>query len=259
MAAAAGRNLIAARGLGKSFGGLSVLRDVDLDVATGEVVAVLGPNGGGKSTLLKILAGVMRAGTGRLEVLGEELFPGRPSPAVLRRLGYVGHDALVYRDLSPRENLEFFARAYGRSPAEAAAAATAALERCRLTAAAERPTHVLSRGMLQRLAIARATLHEPDLLLLDEPFSGLDPAAAGDLDRVLAARRDEGRATVLVTHDVALVPRLATRAVLVAGGRARDLGPTPDPDVLAAAYRDAAGGRRRHGDAGQLGDVGDRP
>jgi heme exporter protein A len=253
------RNPIEAHGLGKSFGALPVLRGVDLGVAAGETVAVLGPNGAGKSTLLKILAGCMRASAGTLRILGEECHPGRPAPAMLAGIGYLGHDPLVYRDLTPRQNLEFFAGFYARrgsagdeadrSPPPQQVAARA-LARAGLAPVAERPTHTLSRGMLQRLALARATLHDPDVLLLDEPFSGLDPAGTSHLEGVLEGRRAAARTTVMISHDLALVPRLASRAVVLwRGGIAADLAPVPPADALASSYRAATG---------QPPDVGDR-
>jgi len=263
MASEAGRILIAARDLGKSFGAIPVLRAVDLEVAGGQIVAVLGPNGTGKSTLLKIVAGVMRAARGSLQLFGVDCFPGRSTSNVLARIGYAGHDPLVYRDLSPRQNLEFFATFYdgGRVPVGGALAggalppaerAAAALERAGLTPVADRPTQTLSQGMLQRLALARATLHSPEVLLLDEPFSGLDPTGSAQLESLVSDGRAAGRATVLVAHDLALVARLATRAIVLSRGRvALDLTSMPSADALADAYRRATSSDPHH--------VGDRP
>ncbi|MFM8410745.1 MAG: heme ABC exporter ATP-binding protein CcmA [Alphaproteobacteria bacterium] len=237
--------IVSARGLTKSFGLLPVLRGIDLDVVRGEVVAVLGPNGTGKSTLLRILCGVMRPGGGRLRVLGQDLFPGRPGPP--SGVGYLGHEPLVYRDLTPRENLAFFASFL---PGDRDARVERAIERARLEHAANRKTHLLSRGTLQRLAIARATLGDPDLLLLDEPFTGLDPSASAHLEERVDEARDSGRAVLVVSHDLGAVPRFATRVVILHRGRvALDVSPPPDSDALAAAWRDATG---------ESPDVGDR-
>jgi heme exporter protein A len=234
--------LVSARGLAKSFGVVPVLRGVDLDVARGEVVAILGPNGTGKSTLLRLVAGIVRPGGGRLRVLGAEVRPGPPDPLVLGRLGYLGHEPLIYRDLTPRENLDFFASFTVGDRAARAALVEHAIARARLTASAARPTHLLSRGMLQRLAIARATLHDPDLLLLDEPFTGLDPAASAHLETLVAESRAADRSVMLVSHDLAAVPRIATRAFLLHRGRvAFDISPVPDARGLAEAWRDATG------------------
>ena len=134
---------MSARGLAKSFGVFPVLRGVDLDVARGEVVAILGPNGTGKSTLLRLVAGIVRPGGGRLRVLGAEVRPGPPDPLVLGRLGYLGHEPLIYRDLTPRENLDFFASFTVGDRAARAALVEHALARARLTASAARPTHLL--------------------------------------------------------------------------------------------------------------------
>jgi heme ABC exporter ATP-binding subunit CcmA len=241
----AGDELVSSRGLAKSFGLLPVLRGVDLDVLRGEVVAVLGPNGAGKSTLLRILAGVMRPAGGRLRVLGRELFPGRPGPP--SGVGYLGHEPLVYRDLTPRENLDFFASFL---PGDRAERVERAIARARLQHAAHRRTHLLSRGTLQRLAIARATLGDPDLLLLDEPFTGLDPSASAHLEALVGEARDGDRGVMLVSHDLGAVPRIATRVVILHRGRvALDVSPAPDPASLAAAWRDATG---------ENPDVGDR-
>lgn len=232
---------VSARGLAKSFGAIPILRGIDLDVAGGEVVAVLGPNGAGKSTLLRILAGAMRPSAGWLAICGAECFPARPSPATLSRVGFVGHDPLVYRDLTPRQNLAFFARAHRLD--DPAQRAGAALERAGIAAAGNRPTHQLSRGMLQRLALARATLHDPEVLLLDEPFTGLDPDGAAHLEREIADARARGRAVVAITHDFAQAARIATRAVLVTRGRvALDRSPVPPEQELSAAFRPATGG-----------------
>ena len=250
MAGGAGRNLIAARGLGKSFGAVPVLRQVDLEVAGGQVVAILGPNGAGKSTLLKILAGVMRPREGSLELFDVDCFPGRSTSNVLARIGYAGHDPLLYRDLSPRQNLAFFATVYaahtGPTALSVAERAAAALEQAGLLPVADRATHTLSRGMLQRLALARATLNAPEVLLLDEPFSGLDPGGSLQLERLLEDARGTGRAIVLVLHDLGLAARLATRAVVLARGRvAAALPAIPSADALADAYR-AAGAAPPH-------------
>jgi heme exporter protein A len=216
--------LIEARTLRKAFGPSLVLRDVDLDVGRGEVVAVLGPNGAGKSTLLRILACISRASAGRLSLFGADCHPGRPTRDVLARIGFLGHEPLLYEDLTPRQNLEFFARLY---PA-------------RDGSDARDPS--LSRGMLQRLAIARATLHAPELLLLDEPFTALDEAGCdllgAEIERLAAA----GTSVVMVTHDLARVAALAGRIVVLAGGRVvGDAAPVPAPGDLARTYRRLTG------------------
>jgi ABC-type multidrug transport system ATPase subunit len=238
--------LIEARGLRKAFGVSLVLRDVDFAVGRGEVVAVLGPNGAGKSTLLRLLACISRASAGRLSLFGIDCHPGRPTRDVLARIGFVGHEPMLYEDLSPRQNLELFARLYdvggGRAGDGAAAQARSSLARVGLAHAMERPTRALSRGMLQRLAIARATQHGPELLLLDEPFTALDEAGSDLLSDEIARRAATGASVVLVTHDLARVATLAGRVVVLAGGRiVADAAPPRSPAELALSYRRLTG------------------
>jgi len=257
--------VIDARALTKAYGLLPVLRGVDLTVETGESVAILGPNGAGKSTLLRILAGIARPAGGSLRLFGANCFPDRPGRATLARIGFVGHEPLVYRDLTARENLEHYARMYGlgndhgtprngaASGTSAVAVAAGALERAELEGVAGRLARNLSRGMLQRLALARATLHRPDLLLLDEPFSGLDEHSSELLTASLRRAREAGVTSVLVTHDLARLAALASRVLVLESGRfCLDRAPTPPAEELTRIYRSATG----------LGDddrVGNRP
>lgn len=243
MQAGGAGTLVEARGLRKAFGLSPVLRGVDLDVAAGEIVAVLGPNGAGKSTLLRILACVARASAGTLTVFGSDCHPGRAPRDVLGRIGFLGHEAMVYEDLTPLQNLELFARLYrAHGDGTPDALARASLTRVGLGHARERPTRALSRGMLQRLAIARATQHAPALLLLDEPFTALDEAGVELLAALLVQSAAAGAGVVMVTHDLARVTELATRVVVLVGGRvAYDASPVPGPGDLAHDYRRLAG------------------
>jgi heme ABC exporter ATP-binding subunit CcmA len=245
MQSGAARSLVEARGLAKAFGLSPVLRDVDLDVLSGEVVAILGPNGAGKSTLLRILGCISRARAGRLSLFGTDCHPGRPTRDVLGRIGFLGHEAMVYEDLTPQQNLEVFARLYrGVHAGDGTPEATArtSLQRVGLAHARERATRTLSRGMLQRLAIARATQHEPPLLLLDEPFTALDESGIELLSGILRTRAAAGAGVVMVTHDLARVSELATRVVVLVGGRvAYDASPVPGPGDLAHDYRRLTG------------------
>jgi len=188
--------VIAARGLGRSFGDKRVLRDLDLDVAERELVLVTGPNGSGKSTLLALCAGLLAPTAGELEV------------AVDRgRIGYLAHEPLVYRELTALENLELYGRLY-RVP-ERRERIGMLLERFGLWESRRSPVASFSRGMQQRLALCRTLLHEPALLLLDEPYAGLDDAGAELLDAELGELA--GRRTLLLaTHDPGRVDRLAT-------------------------------------------------
>jgi heme exporter protein A len=194
--------VIAARGLGRSFGEKRVLRDLDLDVAERELVLVTGPNGSGKSTLLALCAGLLAPTAGELAV------------AVDRgRIGYLAHEPLVYRELSALENLDLYGRLY--RVAERRERIGMLLERFGLWEARRSPVSSFSRGMQQRLALCRTLLHDPALLLLDEPYAGLDEAGAELLDGELGALA--GRRTILLaTHDPDRVGRLATGSVALA-------------------------------------------
>lgn len=188
--------MISARGLGRSFGAKRVLRDLDLEVAAGETLVVTGPNGSGKSTLLQLVAGLLAPTAGELEVAVER-----------RALGYLAHEPLVYRELSALENLDLYGRLY-RVP-ERRERIGMLLERFGLWEARHERVAAFSRGMQQRLALCRTLLHEPELVLLDEPFAALDEAGAALLDEELAALAGE-RTLVVATHDPVRVTPLAT-------------------------------------------------
>jgi len=194
------------RGLVRRFGERIVLRDVTASVPAGATLAVLGRNGAGKSTLLRILATLLRPHAGEVQVLGEAL--PRRGFAVRGRLGFLAHDPLLYRDLSGRENLAYHARLHG----VAAGRVEEVLEAVGMRERADEPVRLLSRGMVQRLAVCRAVLHRPRLLLLDEPLANLDPAAAGLVAPLIG--RESATTRVLTSHD----PRAAlAEADLVLG------------------------------------------
>ncbi len=207
--------LLEAQGLRRSFGGLRVLRGLDLVVRAGEAVAVAGPNGAGKTTLLRVLAGLMRPEAGTVRVLGRAV--RGEDQGGRRGIGFVSHQSLLYDDLSLVQNLAFAARLY-RLP-RPAEAARSALESAGLASRADESPRRLSRGMAQRAAIARALLHRPRVLLLDEPFTALDAASAARLRSELAARLAEGLAMVIVTHRLSEVWDVATRVAVLAEGR----------------------------------------
>jgi heme ABC exporter ATP-binding subunit CcmA len=204
---------ILAEGLVKRFGRAAALRDVGFELRRGETLAVLGANGAGKSTLLRLLAGLARPSAGRLELDG--LPPG--DRRARARLGYVGHATQLYPALTARENLIFAGRLHGL--ADAASRADAGLAREGLSEVAARRAGDFSRGMAQRLAIARGLIHDPPIVLLDEPFTGLDPRAADRLERRLADLRAEGRSVVWVTHEIDRAARGCDRALVLARGR----------------------------------------
>ncbi|MFZ0217310.1 MAG: heme ABC exporter ATP-binding protein CcmA [Candidatus Dormiibacterota bacterium] len=197
------------RGLVQRYGARRALGPLDLDVDEGERLAVLGDNGAGKSTLLRILATLARPAAGSLELLGHDAL--RRREALRPRLGYLGHEPGLTPMLNARENLEFFCRLHGL-PRERA---LVALETVGLQGAAGVLAHDLSRGMQQRLALARAVLARPDLLILDEPDASLDQSGRGLLDELC-----RGRTVVLATHDRALARRVCERALLLRDGRA---------------------------------------
>jgi ABC-type multidrug transport system ATPase subunit len=188
---------VSVRSLWREFGEVPVLRDVALELRRGETLVVLGPNGAGKTTLLRVLATLLRPTAGEVSVLGCSL-PGE-SWRARGRIGYLGHEPLLYRDLTGTENLLFAARLQGLG-GSAAGRVAELVEGVRMSRRADELVRNLSAGMVQRLAVCRTVLHEPELLLLDEPSSHLDPEAAAFVEPLLAAASE--RARVLVTHDI---------------------------------------------------------
>ena len=197
MAEPAPEPALRASSLSLAYGERWALREVDAELGPGRTLAVIGPNGAGKSALLRVLATLLRPTAGSVSVLGCEL----PKRAwMLRgRIGYLGHSSLLYRDLSAAENLRFHARLFGL-PAGGAARIAELLERVDLSHRATTRVGEMSAGMVQRLAICRALLHEPELLVLDEPLANLDPAGAETVAPLLGPA--PGRTRILVTHDV---------------------------------------------------------
>jgi heme exporter protein A len=185
------------RGLNREYGDRLALREIDLTVGAGETMVLLGPNGSGKSTMLRILATLLRPTSGEVEVLGCSL-PDE-SWKLRGRIGYLGHEPLLYRDLTGRENLELQARLHGIPKDEAAARIEHDLDLLEMSRRADDRVTGFSAGMRQRIAICRAVLHRPDLLLLDEPDSNLDPEGR-ELSRALIGPA-EGRTRVLVSHE----------------------------------------------------------
>ncbi len=213
--AAEGGALIEVRGLRKRFGLKTVLRGLTFRAAAGEFVALLGPNGAGKTTFLRILAGLSRPNGGEVRIAGWRL--PQQAAAVRRRLGVVFHLPLLYGELTAAENLRFFGHLYG---VEALAERSDAL--LHLVGLFHRRRDLVrtfSRGMQQRLAIARALLHEPDVLLLDEPYTGLDQDASATLDQVLQRVADQGHTIIMASHQLNRVAALATRFDVLSRGR----------------------------------------
>ncbi len=218
------------RGAGRRYGERAALRDVSLELEAGSTLVVFGPNGAGKTTLLRMLATLLRPHAGEVRVLGREL----PADgwAVRGRIGFLGHEPLLYRELSGRENLRFHARLHGASQDRV----EAVLEAVGMTSRADDPIAELSRGMVQRLAVARTVLHEPDLLLLDEPLANLDPAAAAQVQPLIG--RASARTRVLTSHDPAGGLQGADLALGLKGGRVALLAPAAGvtPAQIAELY-----------------------
>lgn len=234
-----GTSLLEAHGLQRSFGRVRILRGVDLSLREGEALAVVGPNGAGKTTLLRILAGLMRPTAGQVRILGQPL--ERRAAQTRSAIGLLSHQSLLYDDLTLLENLTFAARLYGLSrPREVA---VTALAHAGLGDRSDEMPRRLSRGLVQRAAIARAVLHHPRLLLLDEPFTSLDAAAADRLRADLRRRLADGLGVVLVTHHLTEAWDLASRvAVLVNGSWAADEPRTGTLDEFLPRYSGLIGG-----------------
>lgn len=231
--------MLRAEALYRAFGSIIALDDVSFTLNAGETLAVFGPNGAGKSTLLRTLAGLLRPSRGAVFIDGER-YDGRAS-RLRRQIGWISHQSQLYDPLTALENLTFAARLY-RLP-RPQAAARAALERVGLGGRLDSPVRTLSRGLVQRTAIARALLHEPRLLLLDEPFTGLDVAAARRLRELLAEQVRAGHAVVLVTHNVDEGLALATRVAIQQAGRFVTYAPRAEfsAEELSARYRAIVG------------------
>lgn len=207
--------IIVAHHLYKRFGLKTVLKDLEFSVEQGEFVALLGPNGAGKTTFLRILSSLSRQSLGSVSVAGFSL-PDHAA-AVRRNLGVVSHLPLLYGDLSAEENLTFYGRMYAVPDLQRRTAEV--LDLVGLLPRARDLVRTFSRGMQQRLAIGRAILHDPEVLLLDEPHTGLDQDACAMLDRVLHQVAGRGRTVVMTSHDLARAEDLASRFDVISRGR----------------------------------------
>ena len=215
----------------RHFGERTVLRKLSLTVPAGATLAILGRNGAGKSTLLRILATLLRPHGGTVALFGAQL--PRDGWKVRGRIGLLGHEPLLYRDLTGRENLRYHARLHG-APLERI---DEVLRGVGMADRADDPVRSMSRGMVQRIAVARAVLHDPELLLLDEPASNLDPAAAELVEPLIG--RASGRTRVLTSHDPQAALAQADLVLALSGGRAAYLGPPGEiaPELIAELYR----------------------
>jgi heme exporter protein A len=206
--------VIETKALAKNFGLKRVLRGVELAIGPGELAVLLGPNGAGKTTLLRILATLMRPSAGRVSLAGWKLPAG--ATQARQQLGVVSHHPLLYGDLTAEENLRFYARLYGLAgPAERIAHR---LTQVGLAARRHDLVRTYSRGMQQRLALARAMLHDPQVLLFDEPYTGLDQDSADMLDDLLRGAAEQGCAVLMTTHDLPRGLALASQVLILARG-----------------------------------------
>ncbi len=225
---------ITIRSLSRSFDGRMAVDGLDLDVQRGEVLALLGPNGAGKTTTVRMLNGVLTPDRGEVRVLG--LDPTVDGDEVRRRTGVLTENAGLDDRLTARENLEYTARMRGFSIADSTTRVDAQLERFAMTDMADLRTAGFSTGQRKRLALARALLHDPEILFLDEPTSGLDPAATREVtDLIGSLAREHGRTVLLATHFLGEAGRVADRMAVLDRGRLRALG---KPDDLAAELWD---------------------
>ena len=218
-------------GLERHYGERVALAEVTLTVPAGRTLVVFGPNGAGKSTLLRVLATLLRPHGGSARVLGREL--PREAWAVRGHVGLLAHEPLLYRDLTARENLRYQARLYGA----AAGRIEELLERVGMTHRADEPVRSLSRGMVQRVAVCRSVLHDPEVLLLDEPRANLDPAAAALVEPLIG--RTSARTRVLTSHDVEGGLSEADVVLGLRAGRVRLLAnaAAADRDLITELYR----------------------
>ena len=232
--------VLEATALARRFGGRRAVDAVDLSLDAGQCLALFGPNGAGKTTLLRLLAGLLRPTSGSARIAGVALPGGAEARAMV---GLISHHSMLYGALSARENVAFAASLHGLSSPRAAA--DRALEAMRILDRADTPVRSLSRGMQQRVSIARAMVHDPRVVLLDEPFSGLDDSGAGALTTMLGDLRRLGAALVIVTHNLSEGLALATHVAVMHGGRfvRQDRREAVDPGSFAGVYRELVGGQ----------------
>ncbi|MGG3560982.1 ABC transporter ATP-binding protein [Neobacillus rhizosphaerae] len=210
--------MIEIKKLSKQADNKLILRGIDLSIKKGETVAILGPNGAGKSTLLKVLATLIKPTSGIVKINGLNL--KKDHIEIKKGLGYLPHSSLLYDHYSPLENLVFFGNIYGVKNVEERA--TKLVKDVGLSFFLNEPVKNFSRGMIQRIAIARAIIHEPEVLLLDEPHTGLDQGAITILNNVILSMKDRGATTLMVTHDFKQAAEICDRIIIVKNGKIVD-------------------------------------
>lgn len=229
--------LLEARNVERAFGARRAVAGVSLTLERGECLALFGPNGAGKTTLLRILGGLLRPTRGEARIGGVPLPGGGETRALV---GVISHQTMLYDVLTARENVQLAAQLYGIANPRAAAVAT--LERLGASRYIDLPVRALSRGMQQRVSVARAVVHEPAVLLADEPFTGLDASGADALSGMLMQLRASGTTMVIVTHHLDEALALCTQAAIMRDGRLvrHDRAPVPSRDEYTALYRELA-------------------
>lgn len=221
----------------RAFGARRAVAGVSLALERGECLALFGPNGAGKTTLLRVLGGLLRPTRGEARIQGVHL-PGDGATRAL--VGVISHQTMLYDVLTARENVQLAARLYGVADPRSAALAT--LEQLGAARYADVPVRTLSRGMQQRVSVARAVVHAPAVLLADEPFTGLDASGAAALSAMLAQLRTSGTTMVIVTHHLDEALALCTQAAIMRSGRLvrHDRAPVPSRDEYTTLYRELA-------------------
>lgn len=219
----------------KRFGPFTALANVDAEVPSGGALSLLGPNGAGKTTLLRLVAGLSHPTSGTIAIKGVDL--EKDGEAVRNHFGVISHQTMLYNDLTARENLRFYGTLYGVASIDNRI--DQVIGDVGLTGREDDRVRTFSRGMKQRLAIARAIVHEPDILLLDEPFTGLDTAARQSLASRIHGFREEGRTIILVTHDLTQALALGDQFILLSRGRVIERGKTANVELedLESLYR----------------------
>ena len=210
------RAMIEAEGLSKFYGPFAAARDVSFQVNEGELVAFLGPNGAGKSTTMKMLTGYLAPSEGSARIAGHDMFHDRIAGS--RQLGYLPENGPLYPDMTPRSMLEFFADARGMGQAHKSDRIAAVIDLCDLSSVVQKPISKLSKGFKQRVGMAQALLHEPDVLILDEPTAGLDPNQIREVRKTMRKLR-ETKTILLSTHILQEVEAMADRVMLINEGR----------------------------------------
>ncbi len=199
----------------KAFGHINALRGIDLSIERGETITIFGPNGAGKTTLIRILSGLTHPTSGNVSINGWDLSDGNPSAR--KEIGVISHQTYLYNNLTSEENLRFYGRLYALDNLEERI--RKAIEEVELADRRHEPVKNFSRGMQQRLSIARATLHQPNILFLDEPYTGLDQHAAKNLRRILKRLHTEGRTILMVTHNIARGLEMCDRVMVQVLGK----------------------------------------